>query len=162
MAPICPHQQIHGRAAQCSQMVWYAWNDSTSFNQYDAFACLFPWYMFILMLNLLSYCCVLSLPWTCSRAKVFSGHQPHGESPTVVRHVRSGLLVVTADTSCLGCEIRRLTWMCLFVSIPRPSAGCNFSPNQFRLNVLPEAGNSARGHKLRLKPFWPNSPAGYF
>lgn len=31
--------------------------------------------------------------------RVFSGHQPHGESPTVVRHVRSGLLVVTADTS---------------------------------------------------------------
>ncbi|CAK9009456.1 Phosphoglycolate phosphatase 2, partial [Durusdinium trenchii] len=35
-----------------------------------------------------------------SRAlRVFSGHQPHGESPTVVRHTRSGLLVVTADTS---------------------------------------------------------------
>lgn len=31
--------------------------------------------------------------------RVFSGHQPHGESPTVVRHTRSGLLVVTADTS---------------------------------------------------------------
>lgn len=31
--------------------------------------------------------------------RVFSGHQPHGESPTVVRHVRSGLLVITADTS---------------------------------------------------------------
>ena len=42
-------------------------------------------------------------------AQVFSGHQPHGESPTVVRHVRSGLLVVTADTSCLGCEICRQT-----------------------------------------------------
>lgn len=34
--------------------------------------------------------------------QVFSGHQPHGESPTVVRHTRSGLLVVTADTSQLG------------------------------------------------------------
>ena len=46
--------------------------------------------------------------------------------------------------------------------IPRPSAGCNFSPKQFRLNVLPEAGNSARGQKLRLKPFWPNSPRRIF
>ena len=46
--------------------------------------------------------------------------------------------------------------------IPRPSAGCNLSPNQFRLNVLPEAGNSARGQKLRLKPFWPNSPRRIF
>eukprot|EP00931_Biecheleriopsis_adriatica_P114685 TRINITY_DN90600_c0_g1_i1.p1 TRINITY_DN90600_c0_g1~~TRINITY_DN90600_c0_g1_i1.p1 ORF type:complete len:953 (-),score=171.06 TRINITY_DN90600_c0_g1_i1:97-2934(-) len=31
--------------------------------------------------------------------RVFSGHQPHGDSPTVVRHVRSGILVITADTS---------------------------------------------------------------
>ena len=46
--------------------------------------------------------------------------------------------------------------------IPRPSAGCNFSPSQFRLSVLPEAGNSARGQKLRLKPFWPNSPRRIF
>ena len=46
--------------------------------------------------------------------------------------------------------------------IPRPSAGCNFSPKQFRLNVLPEAGNSARGQKLRLMPFWANSPRRIF
>jgi len=31
--------------------------------------------------------------------RVFSGHQPHGESPTVVRHPRTGLLVFTCDTS---------------------------------------------------------------
>jgi len=31
--------------------------------------------------------------------RVLSGHQPHGESPTVVRHLRSGLLVITCDTS---------------------------------------------------------------
>lgn len=31
--------------------------------------------------------------------RVFSGHQPHGESPTVVRHHKSGLLVFTCDTS---------------------------------------------------------------
>ena len=47
-------------------------------------------------------------------------------------------------------------------AIPRPSAGCNFSPNQFRLIIPPEAEKSARGQKLRLKPFEPNSPAWYF
>mmetsp|Transcript_54216 Transcript_54216/g.129191 ORF Transcript_54216/g.129191 Transcript_54216/m.129191 type:complete len:945 (+) Transcript_54216:92-2926(+) len=31
--------------------------------------------------------------------RVLSGHQPHGQSPTVVRHPRTGLLCVTADTS---------------------------------------------------------------
>lgn len=73
--------------------------------QYDAFACLFS------VVHVYTYAKLIAIllrPFR-SRAKVFSGHQPHGESPTVVRHVRSGLLVVTADTSCLGCEIRRLT-----------------------------------------------------
>ena len=45
-------------------------------------------------------CCFLF----CQHTEVFSGHQPHGESPTVVRHVRSGLLVITADTSWLGMD----------------------------------------------------------
>jgi len=31
--------------------------------------------------------------------RVLSGHQPHGQSPAVVRHPRTGLLTVTADTS---------------------------------------------------------------
>jgi len=31
--------------------------------------------------------------------RVFSGHQPHGQTPTVVRHPRHGLLWITADTS---------------------------------------------------------------
>jgi len=31
--------------------------------------------------------------------RVLSGHQPHGQSPTVVRHPQSGLLRITADTS---------------------------------------------------------------
>jgi len=31
--------------------------------------------------------------------RIISGHQPHGQSPTVVRHPRTGLLTVTADTS---------------------------------------------------------------
>ena len=31
--------------------------------------------------------------------RVFSGHQPHGESPTVVRHPRTDLLAFTCDTS---------------------------------------------------------------
>eukprot|EP00931_Biecheleriopsis_adriatica_P038678 TRINITY_DN2211_c0_g3_i1.p1 TRINITY_DN2211_c0_g3~~TRINITY_DN2211_c0_g3_i1.p1 ORF type:complete len:899 (-),score=161.31 TRINITY_DN2211_c0_g3_i1:69-2765(-) len=31
--------------------------------------------------------------------RVLSGHQPHGQSPTVVRHPNTGLLVITADTS---------------------------------------------------------------
>lgn len=31
--------------------------------------------------------------------RVLSGHQPHGQSPTVVRHPRSGLLRITGDTS---------------------------------------------------------------
>ena len=31
--------------------------------------------------------------------RVCSGHQPHGQTPTVVRHPRTGLLVITADTS---------------------------------------------------------------
>lgn len=31
--------------------------------------------------------------------RVISGHQPHGQTPTVVRHPNTGLLVVTADTS---------------------------------------------------------------
>jgi len=31
--------------------------------------------------------------------RLLSGHQPHGQSPTVVRHPATGLLVVTADTS---------------------------------------------------------------
>mmetsp|Transcript_132633 Transcript_132633/g.412402 ORF Transcript_132633/g.412402 Transcript_132633/m.412402 type:complete len:729 (+) Transcript_132633:252-2438(+) len=38
--------------------------------------------------------------------RVFSGHQPHGQSPTVVRHPSTGLLRVTADTSysCPGAD----------------------------------------------------------
>ncbi|CAE8630473.1 unnamed protein product [Polarella glacialis] len=31
--------------------------------------------------------------------RVLSGHQPHGQTPTVVRHPDTGLLVITADTS---------------------------------------------------------------
>eukprot|EP00928_Gymnodinium_smaydae_P063001 TRINITY_DN4670_c0_g1_i2.p1 TRINITY_DN4670_c0_g1~~TRINITY_DN4670_c0_g1_i2.p1 ORF type:complete len:938 (+),score=184.29 TRINITY_DN4670_c0_g1_i2:108-2816(+) len=31
--------------------------------------------------------------------RMFSGHQPHGQTPTVVRHPDTGLLVVTCDTS---------------------------------------------------------------
>eukprot|EP00405_Crypthecodinium_cohnii_P059272 CAMPEP_0206622498 /NCGR_PEP_ID=MMETSP0325_2-20121206/62839_1 /ASSEMBLY_ACC=CAM_ASM_000347 /TAXON_ID=2866 /ORGANISM="Crypthecodinium cohnii, Strain Seligo" /LENGTH=964 /DNA_ID=CAMNT_0054145829 /DNA_START=109 /DNA_END=3001 /DNA_ORIENTATION=+ len=31
--------------------------------------------------------------------RLVTGHQPHGQSPTVVRHPSTGLLVVTADTS---------------------------------------------------------------
>mmetsp|Transcript_57436 Transcript_57436/g.101960 ORF Transcript_57436/g.101960 Transcript_57436/m.101960 type:complete len:873 (-) Transcript_57436:105-2723(-) len=31
--------------------------------------------------------------------RLLSGHQPHGQSPTVVRHPNTGLLCVTADTS---------------------------------------------------------------
>lgn len=31
--------------------------------------------------------------------RVCSGHQPHGQTPTIVRHPRTGLLVITADTS---------------------------------------------------------------
>jgi len=30
---------------------------------------------------------------------LISGHQPHGQTPTVVRHMDTGLLVITADTS---------------------------------------------------------------
>ena len=53
-------------------------------------------------------------------------------------------------------------WHFMANGIPRPSAGCNFSQNQFRLIIPPEAEKSARGQKIRLMPFWPNSPAGYF
>jgi len=31
--------------------------------------------------------------------RVLSGHQPHGQTPTVVRHPHTGLLAITADTS---------------------------------------------------------------
>eukprot|EP00913_Durusdinium_trenchii_P016101 g15134.t1 len=31
--------------------------------------------------------------------RVVSGHQPHGQTPTVVRHPKTGLLMITADTS---------------------------------------------------------------
>lgn len=31
--------------------------------------------------------------------RVFTGHVPHGDCPTVVRHPKSGLIFVTADTS---------------------------------------------------------------
>ena len=31
--------------------------------------------------------------------RVVSGHQPHGQTPTVVRHPHTDLLVITADTS---------------------------------------------------------------
>jgi len=32
-------------------------------------------------------------------SRVFSGHQPHGESPSIVRQPRSGILFLTCDTS---------------------------------------------------------------
>ena len=38
----------------------------------------------------------------------------------------------------------------------------NWQTHQFRLNVLPEAGNSTCDQKLHLQSFWPNSTAEYF
>eukprot|EP00931_Biecheleriopsis_adriatica_P038679 TRINITY_DN2211_c0_g3_i2.p1 TRINITY_DN2211_c0_g3~~TRINITY_DN2211_c0_g3_i2.p1 ORF type:complete len:722 (-),score=118.14 TRINITY_DN2211_c0_g3_i2:181-2346(-) len=40
--------------------------------------------------------------------RVLSGHQPHGQAPTVVRHPSTGLLVITADTSRSDCSACKL------------------------------------------------------